>query len=162
MARAAEQRRKETVLKYASPSRLRRNLSLARKAKGDMCNGGASGKEDLDSKMAGSEDCGSLSTHMKSAKKIAEKYLVHHLWSTQQALEQGELGNVYWLPGAENPTDGLTRERSDVVPPHADTGIWPVQSGLFAAPERGGLGGGGGGGLCVVRQFLRAPPATQR
>ena len=101
---------------------------------------------DLDPKMAGTEDCGSLSTHMKSAKETTENYVVDHLWSTQQTLEQGELGNVYRLPGAENPTDGLTRERSDMVPP-----LRILESGRFnpgsSRPRKGAAWGEGEG--CV-------------
>ena len=46
---------------------------------------------------------------------VAEKYLVRHFLSIQQALEEGELENAYWLPGTENPADGLTKVRSDMV-----------------------------------------------
>ena len=41
---------------------------------------------------------------------------MRHLSTIQGASEQGELRNVYWLPGAGNPADGLTRARSDAVP----------------------------------------------
>ena len=34
----------------------------------------------------------------------------------QQSIELEELNNVYWLPGAENPADGLTKVKSDMVP----------------------------------------------
>ena len=42
---------------------------------------------------------------------ITEKYLAR-----QQALEEGEMENTYWLPGTENPADGLTKVRGDLVP----------------------------------------------
>ena len=51
---------------------------------------------------------------------IAEKYLARHFLSAQQALGQGEIDSVYWLPGSVpgsgNPADGLTRESSDTAP----------------------------------------------
>ena len=65
---------------------------------------------------AGFEDCESLFTHLKNRKMIAEKYLVRHFLSIQQFLEDGELDNVYWLPGLENPADSLTKVRCEMVP----------------------------------------------
>ena len=53
---------------------------------------------------------------MNTEKMVTEKYLVRHLLSIQQASEEGDLDNAYWLPGAENPADGLTRVRCDLVP----------------------------------------------
>ena len=50
-------------------------------------------------------------------KMTAEKYLVRHFLSIQQALEEGDLENAHWLPGTENPVDGLTKVRSDMVSP---------------------------------------------
>ncbi len=47
---------------------------------------------------------------------ITEKYLVRHFLSIQQSLEDGELENVYWIPGTENPADGLTKLRSEMGP----------------------------------------------
>ena len=44
---------------------------------------------------------------------VTEKYLVRHFLSIQQFLEDGELENVYWIPGTENPADGLTKLRSE-------------------------------------------------
>ena len=55
---------------------------------------------------------------------IAAKYLVRHLLSTQQAFEGGELETAYWLPGAENPAEGLTKAPSGMVPP-----LRPLESG---------------------------------
>ena len=66
--------------------------------------------------MVGMEDCESLFTHLKNRKMITEKYLVRHFLSIQQFLEDGELENVYWLPGTENPADGLTKLRSEMGP----------------------------------------------
>ena len=66
--------------------------------------------------MVGMEDCESLFTHLKNRKMVTEKYLARHFLSIQQFLEDGELGNVYWLPGTENPADGLTKLRSEMGP----------------------------------------------
>ena len=32
------------------------------------------------------------------------------------ALDSGDLGNVAWIPGAENPADGLTKISSELGP----------------------------------------------
>ena len=66
--------------------------------------------------VAGLKDCESLFTILKAKKMVAGKCLVSHFLSTQQALGGGDLENADWLPGAENPADGLTKEQSDVVP----------------------------------------------
>ena len=47
---------------------------------------------------------------------VTEKYLVRHFLSTQQFIEEGELDYVFWLPGVENPADGLTEIKSEVGP----------------------------------------------
>ena len=47
---------------------------------------------------------------------MTEKYLVRHFLSIQQFIEDGELGNVYWLPGVENPADGLTTPKNEMGP----------------------------------------------
>ena len=61
-------------------------------------------------------DCESLFTHRKNRKTIAEKYLVRHFLRIQQFIEEGDLDNVYWIPGTENPADGLTKIRSEMGP----------------------------------------------
>ena len=66
--------------------------------------------------MAGLEACESLSTRPKARKMAAEKFLVRRFSGSKQALEEGDLDNAFWLPGAENPADGLTKVRSDLVP----------------------------------------------
>ena len=73
----------------------------------------------------GCEDCKSLFARPKT-RNIAEKCSARQFLSIQQALEQGELDNVYWLPGTENPADGLTRAPRDFAPLLADAGIWSV------------------------------------
>ena len=42
--------------------------------------------------------------------------LFRHFLRIQQALEQGELDNLYWLQGMGNPADGLTKVRSGMAP----------------------------------------------
>ena len=66
--------------------------------------------------MIGLEDCESLFTHLKKSKSITEKFLVRHFMSIQQALEEHELNNVFWIPGKENPADGLTKMHSEIPP----------------------------------------------
>ena len=66
--------------------------------------------------LIGLEDCESLFTHLKESKSITEKFLVRHLMSIQRALVEKELNNVFWIPGKENPADGLTKLRSDILP----------------------------------------------
>ena len=66
--------------------------------------------------MIGLEDCESLFTHLKKSKIITEKFLVRHFLSIQQAIEERELDNVFWIPGKENPADGLTKMHSEILP----------------------------------------------
>ena len=66
--------------------------------------------------LVGMEDCESPSTHLKNKNVITEKYLVRHFLSIQQSLDDGELENAYWIPGTENPADGLTKLRSEMGP----------------------------------------------
>ena len=45
---------------------------------------------------------------------ITGKYHVRHFLRIQQFIEEGDLDNVYWIPGTENPADGLTKIRSEI------------------------------------------------
>ena len=54
-------------------------------------------------------------TNMKS-ESITEKFLARRFLSIQQALEEKELDNAYWIPGKENRADGLTKLRSEISP----------------------------------------------
>ena len=76
--------------------------------------------------LVGMEDCESLFAHLKNKQMITGKYLVRHFLSIQQFLEDGELENVYWIPGTENPADGLTKLRSEMGPITA-----PLETGRF-------------------------------
>ena len=61
-------------------------------------------------------DCESLFTHLKKGKMIAEKFLAKHFLPIQQTLEEKGLDTAYWIPGKENPADGLTKLRSEIPP----------------------------------------------
>ena len=71
---------------------------------------------DLSPDLLGFVDCESLFSHLKKQKMIAEKFLARHFLAIQQAAESGDLANVYWVPGLENPADSLTKVKSDMVP----------------------------------------------
>ena len=66
--------------------------------------------------MVGMEDRESLFSHLRNKKTITEKYLIRHFLSIQQALEEEDLENAYWLPGTENPADGMTKVKSEMLP----------------------------------------------
>ena len=55
--------------------------------------------------------------------------------SIQQSLVDGEPENAYWIPGTENPADGLTRLRSEMGPIMAllETGIFQPGFLFFAS-----------------------------
>ena len=69
---------------------------------------------DWRSAMVGLEDCEILFTLPKKGKLVAEKFLVRHVLAIQLAIEIQELDDVYWIPGRENPADGLTKLRSGI------------------------------------------------
>ena len=77
--------------------------------------------------IVGMEDCESHFTPLKNRKMITGKYLVRDFLSTKQFIEEGELDNAYWLPGTENPADGLTKIKSEMGPILAllETGRFP-------------------------------------
>ena len=41
---------------------------------------------------------------------------MRHFLSIQQSLDNNELDNIYWLPGTENPADGVTKMKSEMSP----------------------------------------------
>ena len=71
-------------------------------------------------------DSESLFTHLKTKKIIAEKYLERHFACIQQALEEGDLENAYWLPGMEDPADSSTKVRNEMA-----TLLRLLESGAF-------------------------------
>ena len=60
--------------------------------------------------------------------------------SIQQSLVDGEPENAYWIPGTENPADGLTRLRSEMGPIMAllETGIFQPGFFFFCCVRLGG------------------------
>ena len=66
--------------------------------------------------MMGLEDCESLFANLNPKKMIAGKNSPRHFLSAQQALEEGGLDNLYWLPETGNRGGGLTRLHSDMPP----------------------------------------------
>ena len=63
------------------------------------------------------EDWEDLFSRLKNGRQVTEENLVRHFTSNQQALEREKLGNAFWLPGPENPADGLTKENGYLDPP---------------------------------------------
>ena len=66
--------------------------------------------------LVGMEDCQSLFAHLENRKMVTVKYLVRRFLRNQQFIEEGGLDNVYWLPGTENPADGLAKIKSEMGP----------------------------------------------
>ena len=66
--------------------------------------------------MVGMEDCGSLFAHLENQGMVTDKYLVRRFLPIQQFIEDGEMENANWLPGVENPADGLTKIKSEMGP----------------------------------------------
>ena len=85
--------------------------------------------------LVGMEACESLFTHLKRQKMVAGKYLVRHFLSIQQFIEDEELDNAYWLPGTENPADGLTKTKSEMGPISALRETGKFQPGLLRPPK---------------------------
>ena len=61
-------------------------------------------------------DCESLLSHLRTGPLGTETFLTRHFRSILDALERGDLGNVAWIPGTENPADGLTKVSSELGP----------------------------------------------
>ena len=47
---------------------------------------------------------------------ITEKCPVRHVLGIRQPLANGDLDSVYWLSGPEDPAEGATTVKSDVIP----------------------------------------------
>ena len=86
--------------------------------------------------MVGTEDCESLFTPLKNRDMVSGKYVVRHVSSIQQFIEDGELENANWLPGAENPPDGLSKIKSEMGPILALIETGRFQPGLLR-PSKG-------------------------
>ena len=58
----------------------------------------------------------SVFAHLRNERAAAEKFPARHFLGAQQAVGEEDLGNVFLPPGAENPTGGLARVKSDTAP----------------------------------------------
>ncbi len=56
--------------------------------------------------------------------------------SIQQALEEEELNNVFWIPGTENPAAGLTELRSEILPLLRLSGLGTYNPGMLRPLKR--------------------------
>ena len=61
-------------------------------------------------------DCECLLSHLRTGRFGTEELLTRHFHSILDAQECKALGNVPWIPGAENPADGLTKAKSALEP----------------------------------------------
>ena len=61
-------------------------------------------------------DCGSLLYTLRTGRLGAGGFLTRHFRSITDAMEAGDPGYVAWIPGTENPADGLTRVKSEIGP----------------------------------------------
>ena len=105
--------------------------------------------EGLRQEMIGSVDCGSLLAHLTTKKTLKENMPAGALLRTQQAMQQGELGEIFRPPGIENPADRLTKVRSDMAPP-----LRPLESGQ---PQRNTVRGIMSGDLVFTTQLSLRP-----
>ena len=60
--------------------------------------------------------CESPLSHLRTGRLGAEKSLTRHFRSILGALASGDLGNIAWGPGTDNPADGVTKATSDHGP----------------------------------------------
>ena len=79
-------------------------------------------------------DCESLLSHLRTGRRGTEKFLTRHFRSILDALEGGDLGNIAWIPGADNPADGLTKATSEHGPL-----LQPLESGIYRPGRLGRL-----------------------
>ena len=66
--------------------------------------------------MVSMEDRESLCTHFKNREMVTGKYLVRHFSPIQQFIEDGELGNAYWLPRGWKPGRRTFKIESEMGP----------------------------------------------
>ena len=74
-------------------------------------------------------DCESSLSRLRTGRIGTEKFLTRHFRIILDAMAGGDLGNVAWIPGAENPADGLTKATSDRGPllQLLGTGLFPLE-----------------------------------
>ena len=61
-------------------------------------------------------DCGRLLSHLRTGRLGAEKFLARHPGGLLGAVDYEDLRSVAWIPGMENPADGLTEGKSETGP----------------------------------------------
>ena len=61
-------------------------------------------------------DCGRLLSHLRTGRLGAEKFLARRSGGLLGAVDYEHLGSVAWIPGMENPADGLTEGKSETGP----------------------------------------------
>ena len=66
--------------------------------------------------MIGLEDCESLFTRVETEKAVTEEYSARRFLSIQPSPGQGDLGNIYRVPGMQQPAGELSKARSHMVP----------------------------------------------
>ena len=54
---------------------------------------------------------------LSSREAVAEENLARNVSAAQDALSREVMGNVSWIPGPSDPTDGLTKRKTDLVRP---------------------------------------------
>ena len=86
--------------------------------------------------LSGLIDCESLLPHLRTGRSGTEKFLTRHFGSILDALEGGDLGDVAWIPGTEDPADGLTRATIDCCPLYR-----PLETGIYRPDRMGQLRG---------------------
>ena len=85
--------------------------------------------------LVGMEACESLFTHLKNRKMATGEYPARHFLSIQRCIEEREPDNAYWLPGTENPVDGLTKVKSETGPILALLETGRCHPGLLLPPK---------------------------
>ena len=63
----------------------------------------------------GVDSCESLFTHLRNKVASTEECRGRQFLVIQQALDNGEMDNVFWLPVTEDPAGCLASVRSDMV-----------------------------------------------
>ena len=106
---------------------------------------------------------GSLFTHARNKKAIAEKYPAQDILGIQQALDYEQMGNVFSLPGPETPAGGLSKKKSGMEPLLSLPQSGPSRPGAHRPLRRVSFEDVGGGDAFVSHfialYYLLATPA---
>ena len=81
--------------------------------------------------MVGMEERGSHFVRLRNETMVSEKYSMRRCLRFQQSLEDGDLDNVYWLPGLADPADGVAEDMSDMIPLPRLLGPGAFHSGML-------------------------------